>query len=200
MIPTALFHMLLTKLSKIRSYLSPTRVQLLGRYVAAKVTECKITVTVVTSVSTLCNAIFKIDKASRAWNLYPIEWFSNWVELRCDNKNCFTIKFQVLNTWVYSSGSSIYMCREKLDKEINKSFNSLCKKFWSLPKPSKIEKKTSLGQVNFCKLFLPCNKRINYPKTPILGLKNPRKVYLRDSFLPCKKWKNKAPVVCCQAH
>ena len=103
------------------------------------ITKCKITETVVTSVSTLCNAIFKIDKTSRAWNFYPIGWFSNLVELRCDNENCFTIKFQVLNTWVYSSGSSTYMCRKKLDKEINISFNSLCKKLWSLPKPSKIE-------------------------------------------------------------
>ena len=34
--------------------------------------KCKITGTAVTSVSTLCNAIFKIDKASRAWNFYPI--------------------------------------------------------------------------------------------------------------------------------
>ena len=62
----------LTKLTKIRSYLSRTRVRLLGRYVAAKVTKCKITETVVTSVSTVCNAIFKIDRASKAWNCYPI--------------------------------------------------------------------------------------------------------------------------------
>ena len=101
--------------------------------------ECKITETVVTSVSTLCNEIFKIGKTSRAWNFYPIGWFFNSVVLRCDNENCFTIKFQVLNTWVYSSGPSIYMCWEKVDKEINISFNSLCKKLWSLPKPSKIE-------------------------------------------------------------
>ena len=84
----------LTKLWKIRSYLSRTRVRLLGWYVAAKVTKCKITETVVTLVLTLCNAIFKIDKASRAWYFYPIWWFFNWVELCCDNENCFTIKFQ----------------------------------------------------------------------------------------------------------
>ena len=38
------------------------------------------------------------------------------------------------------------------------------------------------------------------PKNPKIGVKNPRQVYLRDSILPCKKWKNKAPIVCCQVH
>ena len=76
------------------------------------ITKCKITETVVTSVSSLCNAIFEIDKPSRAWIFIwsddsPTQW------------NCVVIMETVLpynsKDWIleYTQVDQVFICVEK---------------------------------------------------------------------------------------